>query len=80
MEHDIYKDRDITPQDLAGHVKARVMIITAEKDHVVNPIYSRELSEILDCDFLELTGDCGHIAAFCDFELVQQAITEFLIN
>ena len=80
LEHDIYKDRDITPQDLAWHVKARVMIITAEKDHVVNPIYSRELSEILDCDFLELTGDCGHIAAFCDFELVQQAITEFLNN
>ncbi len=78
LEHNIYKNRGIQPEDLMELVKAEVLIIIAEHDHVVNPIYSRELSEILECDLLELKGDCGHIAAFCDLEIVKQAIKKFL--
>ena len=59
-------------------VKAKIFIIIAEQDHVVNPIYSRELSKVLNCDILELKGDCGHLAAFCDVDLVKQAVSDFL--
>lgn len=78
LEHNIYKDSNITSESIADVVKAKTLIVIAEQDHVVNPIYSKKLSESLDCDFLELKGDCGHIAAFCDVELVKQAVSEFL--
>ncbi len=78
LEHNIYKNRGIEPGDLAEWVKTKVLIIIAEQDHVVNPIYSKELAKILECELLELTGDCGHIAAFCDVEQVKQAVKKFL--
>ena len=78
LEHNIYKDRKINPETLAEIVKSDIFIITAEQDHVVNPIYSRELSKILECDYFELKGSCGHVAAFCDDHLVKQAVSDFL--
>ncbi|WP_299254879.1 hypothetical protein [uncultured Aquimarina sp.] len=59
-------------------MKTKIFIIIAERDHVVNPIYSKELSKVLDCDILELKGDCGHVATFCDVELVKKAVSDFL--
>jgi len=78
LEHNIYKDGKISLDNIAEFVKAKTFIIIAEQDHIVNPIYSEELSKILDCDIFVLKGDCGHIAAFCDVELVKQAVSEFL--
>ena len=78
LEHNIYKNDEVSPGNIAEIVKSEIYIIIAELDQVVNPIYSRELSKILKCDILELKGDCGHIATFCDFELVRQAISDFL--
>jgi homoserine O-acetyltransferase len=80
LEHNIYKDSNASPENVLESVKAEVLIIIAEQDHLVNPIYSKELSKVLYCDILELKGDCGHFAAFCDTELVKQAISEFLKN
>jgi homoserine O-acetyltransferase len=78
LEHNIYKDGKISPENITEIVKSKTLIVIAEQDHVVNPIYSKELSKVLGCDILELKGDCGHVAAFCDVELVKQAVSEFL--
>lgn len=78
LEHNIYKNSNVSLENLVELVKAKILIIIAEQDHVVNPIYSKELSKVLDCDILELKGDCGHVAAFCDVALVKQAVSDFL--
>lgn len=78
LKHNIYKDREISPENIVDIVKSEIFIITAELDHLVNPIYSRELSKILECDYFELKGYCGHIAAFCDVHLVKRAVSDFL--
>jgi homoserine O-acetyltransferase len=78
LEHNIYKNNNVQLENITELVKAKILIIIAEQGHVVNPIYSKELSQILDCTILELKGDCGHIAAFCDKQLVKQEVSEFL--
>ena len=77
LEHTIYKN-NIRPENLSEIIKARLLIIISEQDHVVNPIYSNELSKTLNCDILNLKGNCGHVAAFCDVEIVKQKVTDFL--
>ena len=78
LEHDIYKSLKVDPENLSDLVKAEILIIVAEQDHVVNPINSEKLAKELDCDLLILKGECGHIAALCEVELVKQTIYDFL--
>jgi homoserine O-acetyltransferase len=76
--HDIYKSAGIVPEKIREVISARLYMVVAAKDHVVNPISSYELRDLLDCGLLKLEGDCGHIAALCEAETVKKAVDRFL--
>ena len=77
---DIYKNEGVNLDNIDEIVKTKVLIIVSQQDHLVNPISSVELSKVLKCNLYELTGDCGHIAVFCELDKVQQAVSAFLNN
>lgn len=78
--HDIYRSSGIAAEDVKDHIKSRVLVIVASQDHVVNPAGSREFAKTMGLQVVELTGDCGHISAWCEREKVRESIEAFLDN
>ncbi len=68
----------ISDEQAAAAVRARVLVIVSEQDHMVNPASSLEFARLLKAETLELTNDCGHIAAACEGDKMAAAITRFL--
>ena len=62
----------------ARAVKAAVMIVVSQKDHVVTPGPALEFARLLHARTLVLEGDCGHLAPSCEWEKVNPAVAEFL--
>ncbi len=78
IQHDIYKSSKSNPDNIKNFVKADILIIIAQQDHIVNPTSSIAFSKLLDCALVELTGDCGHVAPWCEIEQVKKATFSFL--
>ena len=78
LKHDIYKSPSITPENISNVVKTDVLIVVSLQDHLVNPASSITISKQLNCQLLELTGDCGHIAVWCEADKIKQAVSSFL--
>ena len=78
LGHDIYKTYGESPERAAAMVRARVLVITSQQDHVVNPAPARAFAQILKAETLELTSDCGHLAFLCEGEMLRTAVTRFL--
>jgi homoserine O-acetyltransferase len=76
--HDIYKKAGKKPQEIKELVKAKVMIVAATHDQMVNPQPSLDLARLLGTQPLELTGECGHLAPGCEAAKVNPAIQAFL--
>jgi homoserine O-acetyltransferase len=75
---DIYKSASSDIENISDVIKADLLVIVSKQDHLVNPISSTLLAEKLGAKLVTLTGDCGHIAVFCEAEKVKKAVTEFL--
>ncbi|MCD4811984.1 alpha/beta fold hydrolase [bacterium] len=78
ITHDIYKSASVSLDDITNIVKANILIIVSIQDHLVNPESSITLSKQLNCKLLELTGDCGHIAVWCEANKIKDAVSLFL--
>ncbi len=78
LGHDIYKTYGESPERAAAAVQARVLVITSQQDHVVNPAPARAFAQILKAETLEMSGDCGHLAFLCEGEMLRTAVTRFL--
>lgn len=78
LNHDIYKNSKNDNKTIKDIIKADVLIIISQKDHLVNPDNSIAFSKVLDCQLVELTGDCGHIAPWCETGKIKKAISPFL--
>jgi homoserine O-acetyltransferase len=78
IQHDIYKSSHSNPDNIKNVIKADILIIVAQQDHLVNPASSIAFSKLLDCQLVELTGDCGHVALWCEIEQVKEATFSFL--
>jgi homoserine O-acetyltransferase/O-succinyltransferase len=78
IQHDIYKSSNINLDNIKNVVKADILVIISQQDHLVNPISSIAFSKAFGCGLLELTSDCGHTAPFCESEKVKEAISSFL--
>lgn len=78
ISHDIYKSASIDPQNISNVVKAEVLVIVSTQDHLVNPASSIDFARQFGCTLVELTGDCGHIAAWCEADKIKNAISAFL--
>jgi homoserine O-acetyltransferase len=75
---DIYKSASSNIENISEVIKADLLVIVSKQDHLVNPISSTLLAEKLGTKLVTLTGDCGHIAVFCEAEKVKKIVTEFL--
>lgn len=80
MSGDLYRSFGKSAERAAGVVKAKLFVIVAQNDHMVNPEPSVAFAGILKAKTLELSSDCGHFAFFCEQEKIREAVASFLAN
>jgi homoserine O-acetyltransferase len=78
LGHDIFRQFSGDPKRAAAAVKARVTVIVAAQDHMVNPGPAREFARLLKAPIVELEGDCGHISTGCEAPKVAAAVAQAL--
>ena len=78
IQQDIYKESKSNPDNIDDIVKAEVLVIISQQDHLVNPTNSIAFSKVLNCRLLELKGDCGHSAPWYEYEKIKEATSLFL--
>lgn len=78
IKHDIYKSASVDLENISDVIKTDALIIVALQDHLVNPISSIAFAKQLDYTLVELTGDCGHIAVWCEANKIKEATSSFL--
>ncbi len=78
IKHDIYKSASIEFEKISHVVKTDALIIVSLQDHLVNPASSIAFAKQLDYSLVELTGDCGHIAVWCEADTIKKTISSFL--
>ncbi len=61
-----------------ARVRARMLIVTSQQDHAVNPAPALEFARLLHAQTLVLRGDCGHLAPFCEADDVRPVVDSFL--
>src|ERR1017187_3259008 len=62
----------------AAAVKARLFVVSATKDHAVNPAPALDFAHLLRAQTLVLEGDCGHLSPGCEAQEVNQLVAVFL--
>ena len=62
----------------AGAVKAKVTVVVASKDHMVNPLPALEFARQLHATTLQLESDCGHLSPGCEMPKVNAAVAKAL--
>ena len=80
LKQDIYSSSGKSPADFKSLIKARILVVAATQDHMVNPLSSIEFAKLNGTELLELTGDCGHMASTCESEKLTAAAKAFLFN
>jgi homoserine O-acetyltransferase len=78
LTHDIFRGFQDDINRAAAAVKARVTIIVAAQDHMVNPLPAKEFGKALKATIVELSGDCGHLAPGCEATKVNAAVAAAL--
>ncbi len=77
MAHDVGRQ----PGSLAAAaraVKAEMLVVVAEQDHMVNPLPATQFALMTGARLLTLHSNCGHLAAGCESGRVNQRVNEFL--
>lgn len=62
----------------AQQVRARVLAVVSEQDHMVNPAPALAFAPKIHAQVLMLHSDCGHLAPNCEAETVSKAVNQFL--
>ena len=65
-------------EDAAKLVKAKMLVIAARQDHLVNPLAGLRFAELLKAPTLVLDSDCGHMATVCQEGVMIAAVRGFL--
>lgn len=64
----------------AQAVKAKVLVIANDTDHMVTPGPALDFARLVHAQVLELNSDCGHLLLQCDGGKVNAAVAEFLAH
>jgi homoserine O-acetyltransferase len=64
--------------DAAKKVRAKVLVVASEQDHLVNPGPALEFARLLGAKTLLLTSDCGHLAPGCEGAKMNPVVAAFL--
>ena len=78
MTHNIASPFGDSLESAAKQVKAKLMVVAATQDHMVNPTPALEFARILQASIVELTGDCGHLEPGCDKAVAAPKVREFI--
>ena len=78
MAHDVSAPFGGSLARAAAAVKARLLVVVTSSDRIVTPASSREFARAARAQLLELTNDCGHGGANCEFDRVRRAVSRFL--
>ncbi|RYU96896.1 alpha/beta fold hydrolase [Emticicia agri] len=78
LSQDIYQTSGKSLSEMPNHIKAKLLVIVATRDAMVNPYTATEFAKALNTNYVELTGDCGHLAPGCETDKVKKAIAAFL--
>jgi homoserine O-acetyltransferase len=62
----------------AAKIKAKMLIINATQDHMVNPLIPLGLAKIIHAQTLVLASDCGHMSPGCEISTISPVIDQFL--
>jgi homoserine acetyltransferase len=62
----------------AKTVKAKVLVIVNDTDHMVTPGPALEFGKLIHAQILELNNECGHLLLECEEPRVKAAIADFL--
>jgi len=63
----------------AAHaVKAKMLIVAAKQDHMVNPLPALEFAADLNAPVIELESDCGHLSPGCEKDTLYPRVRAFL--
>jgi homoserine O-acetyltransferase len=65
-------------EDAARRVKAKVLVVNAAQDHMVNPKPALDFAALMGARTLVLEGDCGHLAIGCEAATLNPAVRAFL--
>lgn len=66
---------------LAAHaVKAKMLIVPSQHDHMVNPAPALDFARLVHARVLLLTSDCGHLSNGCEEKKLDAAVESFLAN
>ena len=78
MAHNIASPFSDSFEATAKEVKAKLMVVAATQDHMVNPTPAMQFAGILHADVVELKGDCGHLETGCDKDEAAPKVRDFL--
>ena len=76
VHHDVAHGGSL--EEAAKRVKARVMVVASEQDHMVNPGPALKFAKFVGAKVLLLTSDCGHLAPGCEGSTTNPAVAAFL--
>jgi homoserine O-acetyltransferase len=65
-------------EDAARRVKAKLLVVVAEQDHMVNPGPSKRFAKAAGAKLLALDTPCGHFLPGCEQAKLAEAVRTFL--
>lgn len=80
LGHDVTRRFGGSYEKAGAAVRARVLVIAAEQDHMVNPRPALEMASVAGFTVLRLKTDCGHLATRCEDARIAAAVREFLAS
>lgn len=78
MADDVSQPFGGSMQRAASVVRAKVLVVAAQQDHMVNPEPALAFAKLIHAKVLLLTSDCGHLSTGCQAGLLDRTVTEFL--
>jgi homoserine O-acetyltransferase len=79
LAHDVTRRFQGSYEKAGAAVRARVLVVAAEQDHMVNPLPALEMAAVAGFDVLPLKTSCGHMATRCEDARIAAAVREFLV-
>jgi homoserine O-acetyltransferase/O-succinyltransferase len=78
IDHDIYRNPPGSPELAARTIKAWMLVVVTDQDHMVNPAPAIQLARVTRSEILMLAGDCGHLATGCEQARLVHEANRFL--
>jgi homoserine O-acetyltransferase len=80
ISHDISKSTGGSLTKAAETIKAKMLIIISQQDHLMNPIPSKNFATLVSAELIILDDNCGHIANGCESQKLNKAMQDFLLT